>query len=71
MDIYKTFDDDRLMHEHDLLLAEIKEEITSFLQGIIDDYHVLNTVEAEAIRRGLFKEHSPMPFIIGVPKLPE
>lgn len=66
MDVYKTFDDERLMHERDLLLAEIREEITSFLEAIIDDHHILAAVETEAIRRGLLKEHSPMPFIIGV-----
>lgn len=71
MDIYKTFDDERLMHERDLLLAEIREEVTSFLDAIIDDHHILAAVEAEAIRRGLLKEHTPMPSIIGVPKQPE
>ena len=71
MDIYKTFDDGRLMHERDLLLAEIKEEVTSFLDAIIDDHHILAAVEAEAIRRGLLDEHTPMPFIIGAPAQPE
>jgi hypothetical protein len=71
MDIYKTFDNERLMHERDLLLAEIREEVTSFLDAIIDDHHILAAVEAEAIRRGLLDEHTPMPFIIGVPKQPE
>jgi hypothetical protein len=71
MDIYKTFDDERLMHERDLLLAEIREEVTSFLDAIIDDHHILAAVEAEAIRRGLLDEHTPMPFIIGVPEQPE
>jgi hypothetical protein len=65
------FDDERLMRERELLLGEMRDDITSFLQGIIDDYHVLNTVEEEAIKRGLLKEHSPMPFIIGAPKQPE
>jgi hypothetical protein len=71
MDIYKTFDDERLMHERDLLLAEIREEVTSFLDAIIDDHHILAAVEEEAIKRGLLKEHSPMPFIIGAPAQPE
>jgi hypothetical protein len=71
MDIYKTFDDERLMHERDLLLAEIREEVTSFLDAIIDDHHILAAVEAEAIRRGLLDEHTPMPFIIGAPAQPE
>lgn len=65
------FDDERLMRERELLLGEMRDDITSFLQGIIDDYHVLNTVEKEAIKRGLLKEHSPMPFIIGAPKQTE
>jgi hypothetical protein len=68
MDIYKTFDNERLMHERDLLLAEIREEVTSFLDAIIDDHHILAAVETEAIKRGLLDEHTPMPFIIGVPE---
>ena len=71
MDVYKTFDDERLMHERDLLLAEIKEEVTSFLDAIIDDHHILAAVEEEAIRRGLLDEHTPMPCIIGAPEQPE
>lgn len=71
MDIYKTFDDEKLMHERDLLLAEIKEEVTSFLYAIIDDHHILAAVETEAIKRGLLEEHTPMPFIIGVPEQTE
>ena len=65
------FDDERLMHERDLLLAEIKEEVTSFLTAVIDDHHILAAVEEEAIRRGLLEEHTPMPFIIGVPEQAE
>lgn len=65
------FDDERLMHERELLLTEIREELTSFLEAIIDDHHILAAVEAEAIRRGLLDEHTPMPFIIGVPEQTE
>jgi hypothetical protein len=65
------FDDERLMRERELLLGEMRDDITSFLQGIIDDHHVLNTVEEEAIKRGLLDEHTPMPFIIGAPAQPE
>lgn len=62
------FDDERLMHERDLLLEEMRENIVDFLQGIIDDNHILAAVEEEAIKRGLLDEPTPMPFIIGVPE---